>query len=324
MTMSKNRGGFTLVELLVVIAIIGTLVGLLLPAVQQAREAARRSACSNNMKQLGLSLLNFESARKRLPAASDRSANDGSNPGSGHSWITMCLPFMEEVNLYNTLSQQTARFSNGTDAAGFTATNGSDTLLKQVVCPSFAGDTTKPLTNYKAAASVNIDGTNFLPQSAANGAGAITLQYWETARSGVAGPYAGMPLAMVSDGTSKTFALAETRQNDTTNHNHWANGSRAWLSATTRSNNASLSSGTWSGGANALLEQPKSSPLWGGSYTGGTAGATNLGVSSQHSGGITLHNYVDGHVGQVNNEIDSNLYYALWSRGGSEAVGETP
>ena len=69
--MRRKKFGFTLVELLVVIAIIGILVGLLLPAVQAAREAARRMQCSNNLKQLGLSVHNFESANRRLPPGSD-------------------------------------------------------------------------------------------------------------------------------------------------------------------------------------------------------------------------------------------------------------
>ena len=63
----SSRKGFTLVELLVVIAIIGVLVGLLLPAVQAAREAARRMTCSNNLKQIGLAMMNYEAATKRIP-----------------------------------------------------------------------------------------------------------------------------------------------------------------------------------------------------------------------------------------------------------------
>lgn len=85
--MRRFKDGFTLVELLVVIAIIGILVGLLLPAVQAAREAARRMSCSNNMKQVGLSIHNYESAHRRLPA--------GSMLGNTVSPHALLLPFVE-------------------------------------------------------------------------------------------------------------------------------------------------------------------------------------------------------------------------------------
>jgi len=105
---TRLRRAFTLVELLVVIAIIGTLVGLLLPAVQAAREAARRSQCFNNMKQIGLGVHNYESSYKKLP-------NPGQCDSTGsattvymiHSTPTQILPFIEQTSVYNLLDHST-------------------------------------------------------------------------------------------------------------------------------------------------------------------------------------------------------------------------
>ncbi|MCP4468343.1 MAG: DUF1559 domain-containing protein, partial [Halieaceae bacterium] len=98
---SERQGGFTLVELLVVIAIIGLMVGLLLPAVQAAREAARRMQCQNHLKQISLACQNYESAYKKFPASAvvNRSVDNTGNNGSWgvHGRI---LPFHEQGNLF--------------------------------------------------------------------------------------------------------------------------------------------------------------------------------------------------------------------------------
>ncbi len=98
---------FTLVELLVVIAIIGILVALLLPAIQAAREAARRSECTNNIRQIGIAMMNFEASKKKLPAGATQ--RYGSDPKTGaaysgdptmFSWISVMMPYLEEASLY--------------------------------------------------------------------------------------------------------------------------------------------------------------------------------------------------------------------------------
>ncbi len=110
----KRRSGFTLVELLVVIAIIGVLVGLLLPAVQSAREAARRSSCANNLKQIGLATQVFHDARNQFPEGrirSNRAANAPKWPGNPAApwnsqnigWLARILPHMEESALHDTI-----------------------------------------------------------------------------------------------------------------------------------------------------------------------------------------------------------------------------
>ena len=104
----REKCGFTLVELLVVMAIIGILVALLLPAVQSAREASRRLHCSNNLKQMGLALLDYESARRTFPSGSRSHASDNSWTW-GFSWHVAILPYCEQENLWSQLDHTGAQ-----------------------------------------------------------------------------------------------------------------------------------------------------------------------------------------------------------------------
>ena len=140
----RHLHGFTLVELLVVIAIIGMLVGLLLPAVQAAREAARRAQCANNLKQLGLGLLSFESAKSVFPPAyvGDPNANgtqfgvrygdDTRNGPSGFAWGTLILPFIEQQPLYSSFNLDVPCWAPANAAA-------AGTRVPLFLCPSATG-----------------------------------------------------------------------------------------------------------------------------------------------------------------------------------------
>ena len=144
----ESRRGFTLVELLVVIAIIGVLVSLLLPAVQAAREAARRMQCSNNLKQLALSVHNYHDTHRVFPTnGNHRDVSRGLTPTNGFSWISKTLPFFEQQNLHDRLN---FALPLHTGAANDVTTNWGviQTVLPSLLCPS---DPTRAVRNDLAA-----------------------------------------------------------------------------------------------------------------------------------------------------------------------------
>ena len=119
----RRSAGFTLVELLVVIAIIGTLVGLLLPAVQAAREAARRTVCGKNLKELGLALNNYVGSKRYFPPGNLTLV------GNGYSWIPFILPYIEEVDCYNKLDLVTLGGGRTTSSNGQDGGNAANSAL---------------------------------------------------------------------------------------------------------------------------------------------------------------------------------------------------
>lgn len=195
-----RSAAFTLVELLVVIAVIGVLIGLLLPAVQSAREAARRTQCLNNMKQLGVALHNFASAKKHFPPGSVAQTYPGqpNHPQTFYRWSSLAhlLPYLENQSVRDLLDLSLPLYMPG---AGYPIAEqnkaGIAQVLPEFLCPSDLGQAVK----------VDWGPTNYVA-SAGSGAGGGTP--FDT--DGVFYVNSATTFARMSDGSSHTVAFSES------------------------------------------------------------------------------------------------------------------
>jgi prepilin-type N-terminal cleavage/methylation domain-containing protein len=193
--------GFTLIELLVVIAIIAILIALLLPAVQQAREAARRTECKNKLHNLALALHNFHDVNKHFPVG----IAGTSTAGYGWHWGTYILPFMEQQNLYSPVKQGVYSDWGGTGTAAIKTLMAANIALLR--CPSAAGaemSSNRRMHNYAGCAGNNWSGSDSW-SSVDNSYGNFLYQNPNTG---------GNALRDVTDGASNTLMLGEKYGSD--------------------------------------------------------------------------------------------------------------
>ena len=327
------RSGFTLVELLVVIAIIGILVSLLLPAVQSAREAARRMQCSNNLKQLGLSLHNYESAYRAWPAQSSGPSIGQQYVARRGSWFTAILPFFEQDGLYksfdvkyhwhDTANQQavmtnvpTLRCPSAPDRDGFEWTvlvdyaNATTTTATLSVRDFFKG----AVTDYANIGGVGTQLNDALP---------VASRLSDPGNCGILKTTA-VKLAEVTDGLSNTILLGECAGRPKL----YQNGRLIADGATPK---------TWSGSASVTRPFPTGG-VWashnkgfvvdGALPDGNTAvrpGTCSINCSNDnelysfHSGGAEVL-MADGSVKFISASLPIEQLVALVSRNGSEVV----
>lgn len=191
-----RRSGFTLVELLVVIAIIGVMVGLLLPAVQAAREAARRMTCQNHLKQIALSLHSYQSTHQRLPGIGTTTATNYSIPYA-------VLPYIEQENLKNLFSpDEPLFFFVGTSTINPVQQPAARTVVPLFLCPSDGQEAVNG--NYNSA---EFAGLNYM----SNGGSGLGVGYdTRFPTDGMFWAGSRVDLGSVADGTSNTLLLGET------------------------------------------------------------------------------------------------------------------
>jgi prepilin-type N-terminal cleavage/methylation domain-containing protein/prepilin-type processing-associated H-X9-DG protein len=320
-----NRRGFTLIELLVVIAIIAVLIGLLLPAVQQAREAARRTQCKNNLKQLALGLHNYHDSFGVFPYGyyGYHSANGCPQRNRFGNWRVMILPYIDQANMYNNVSVHFGR--SGCDDGAVPAQMGS--LKEQYIpidvlfCPSESADRFGGIINiWQFESHCNPDNAvaSYVGNAGANTGGVCSAQFCNGtncpcefvghhfqsngSKSKLSGMFSqnsngadSVDIGKVKDGTSNTLLLGEVQQRNAGIGSFWTCQLGGWPLASTAT----------------AINWPGRTALYDNSEA----------FASYHEGGAQFA-MVDGSVRLISENTNMNTFGAAGTRAGDEPQGE--
>ena len=330
------RSAFTLVELLVVIAIIGILVGLLLPAVQAAREAARRMSCTNNLKQIGLALHNYESSYRVLPPSTVSLGGSASQPWSTHAFI---IPFLEGSSIAARINYDVG-YHNGSNKTLFPPSGVATIRVPVYLCPSEPNDRVR----------VNSSGVaEHYPATYGLSVGRYLIYNPITRQDGGAAfaPNRKNMMSGFSDGLSNTIGLSEVKAFTPRFHDFVGMPNAAPTSPGSVS--ASYTGGDWSAGnghtewvcgraihagftstfaPNTKVLHQQGGVIYDIDVTSSREGRNQVdptfGVitSRSYHAGVVNSVLMDGAVRSISSNIDLSTWQALNTRAGSEVIGE--
>jgi prepilin-type N-terminal cleavage/methylation domain-containing protein len=296
MSLRRKHSGFTLIELLVVIAIIAVLIALLLPAVQQAREAARRTKCRNNLKQLGLAIHNYHDTHDCFPM----NANVGSTTPNGFTWIVGILPNLDQAPLYNRINFSLRNIDT-------TPTNNLATIqtpIPALLCPS---DQTPPVRSDLAAwwawpGEQTANTTLYGKSAGVTGyMGTMGQGFDSNPPDALFERSASRKLSFrdIADGTSNVLAVGE-RSPSWSPWCAWGGGNGVWIDA--------------DNGLNLIVKQQGFVP------TSAEVGGIRYGASSWHVGGVQFL-LADGSVHFLSENMQHQLYVDLSQHTDAQPTG---
>ena len=298
-----------------VIGFIAIPVLLLLPAVNAAREAARRNMCMNNSRQVALGAFNVESSTMHFPVAHDFAeagtplSIDAATPGNGgYSWLVKILPYVEEVAVANGIAQDTNQFQ--AELAWGNASQWAGTEIMAYSCPSYgeakmsnAYPASAAIGNYVAIAGTHSDGTAIVENGVI-----VSLAAAPNGR--------GIRSSDIMDGVSKTLLATESIESI---YGSWYCGSSAWVTGFSPDQAFSINSSAQ--GAMTVVPLGQSTALQGNAFCSSCLGGFSRqhGPSSHHLN-VVIHVFADGHVAALPNDVDPQIYFSLITRAGSEPV----